>query len=78
MADFSEEPRYPGQQSDLAGLLKPQKWPIVACRKSQGNDRKQAEWTGNSCFSLNAETQRRLKQEEVMQKEYGDLHMLKS
>lgn len=53
-------------------LLKPQKWSIVAGRKSQGNGRKQAGWTGNSCLSLNAEIQRRLKQEEVTQKEYGD------
>lgn len=70
MADFSEESRYPGQQSDLAGQP-PQTSKMVHCGR-QGNGRKQAGWTGNSCLSLNAEIQRRLKQEEVTQKEYGD------
>jgi len=33
----------------------------------------QSEWTGNSYLSSNAEMQRRLKQEEATQKEYGDI-----
>lgn len=32
-------------------LLKPQERCTVACRKSQGNGRKPAEWTGISCLS---------------------------